>query len=101
MPQTALRELRILFAHRHPNVVSLLAVARGKQADSIFLVFEYCEHDLARLVGANGLPFTGARRFARRDALALLGRGPPPPPSARGAARNSPPPQPPTDQSRR
>ena len=47
MPLTSLREIRLLRASRHPNVVQLLEIAVGNKLDSIFLVLEYCENDLA------------------------------------------------------
>ncbi|KAJ0394918.1 hypothetical protein ATCC90586_003500 [Pythium insidiosum] len=37
---------------RHPNCVQLLDVVVGRKRSSVFLVFEYCEHDLALLLRA-------------------------------------------------
>ena len=53
IPQTALREIRLLrtCAH-HPHVVRLRGVVSGAKPDSIFLVFDYAEHDLAQLLDA-------------------------------------------------
>lgn len=34
----------------HPNIVELLEVAVGKNKDSVFLIFEYCEIDLINLL---------------------------------------------------
>lgn len=50
MPLTSLREVRILQRVRHENVVRLLRVIQGDALNNVFLVFEYCEHDLARLI---------------------------------------------------
>jgi serine/threonine protein kinase len=50
MPLTSLREIRLLKRTVHPNVVELKEIAVGKKLESIFLVFEYCEHDLATLL---------------------------------------------------
>ena len=50
MPVTALREVRILQASRHKNIVNLLRVVTGRNAAAIFLVFEYCEHDMSKLI---------------------------------------------------
>ncbi|KAG2500660.1 hypothetical protein HYH03_001426 [Edaphochlamys debaryana] len=47
VPVTSIRELR---ACHHPNIVALKKVVTGTQAESVFLVFEYCEHDLGRLL---------------------------------------------------
>ncbi|KXZ49266.1 hypothetical protein GPECTOR_22g859 [Gonium pectorale] len=56
VPVTSIRELRVLQACRHPNVVALKKVVTGSQPDSVFLVFEYCEHDLGRLLDSLGPP---------------------------------------------
>lgn len=54
MPLTALREITLLKrAMKHPNVVLLKEVVVGFKLSSIFLVFEYCEHDLAALLERN------------------------------------------------
>ena len=58
MPVTALREVRILQSSRHKNIVNLLRVVNGKKPNAIFLVFEYCEHDLARLMEMMAKPFS-------------------------------------------
>ncbi|KAK3264188.1 hypothetical protein CYMTET_27056, partial [Cymbomonas tetramitiformis] len=60
VPVTAVRELRILQSIDHPNIVKLKKVVTGNKKDSIFLVFEYCEHDLARLVDTMRTPFSEA-----------------------------------------
>eukprot|EP00750_Incisomonas_marina_P023648 INCI5049.10.p1 GENE.INCI5049.10~~INCI5049.10.p1 ORF type:complete len:412 (-),score=52.81 INCI5049.10:620-1855(-) len=57
-PITSVREINILkrlSAARardggHPNIVQLLEIVVGKQREGVFLVFEYCEHDLAALI---------------------------------------------------
>ena len=60
MPQTSLREVGLLRRLRHPNIVRLEEVAVGTKLDSVFLVFEYCEHDLARLLDAMPSPFSAS-----------------------------------------
>lgn len=77
-PVTALREIKLLKRLVHPNCVSLLGtnhitrvrrsllitrrcysdVVVGKHRDSVFLVFEYCEHDLANLAETMPQPFS-------------------------------------------
>lgn len=57
MPVTSVRELRVLQTCKHPNLVELKRVVTGSKLDSVFLVFEYCEHDLGRLVDTMPHPF--------------------------------------------
>lgn len=50
-PMTSLREVKILrMLSEHPNIVSLKEVVVGYKSDSVFLVFEYCEIDLFKLM---------------------------------------------------
>lgn len=49
-PITSLREARVLRRLSHPNCVGLRDVAVGTQRDCVFLVFEYCEHDMSTLM---------------------------------------------------
>ena len=55
-PITALREIKILQLLKHENVVNLLEICRTKATCSnrynstFYLVFEFCEHDLAGLL---------------------------------------------------
>mmetsp|Transcript_21171 Transcript_21171/g.50165 ORF Transcript_21171/g.50165 Transcript_21171/m.50165 type:complete len:368 (+) Transcript_21171:151-1254(+) len=59
MPTTALREIGLLRSlPLHENVVRLYEVAVGSRLDAIFLVFEYCEHDVARLLDWMKNPFS-------------------------------------------
>jgi len=52
-PITAIREIKILKALRHPNIVQLRDVVSshlpGREGD-VFLAFEYCDHDLTGLL---------------------------------------------------
>lgn len=57
MPLTSLREIALLRRLRHPNVVRLHEVVVGSKLDAVFLVFEYCEHELGRLLDAMPTPF--------------------------------------------
>jgi serine/threonine protein kinase len=51
MPVTALREINLLnTVNDHPNIVKLIEVVVGYKLTSIFLVFEYCEHDISILL---------------------------------------------------
>ena len=60
MPITALREVKILQSSRHPNIISLLRVVTGVDWRKVFLVFEYCEHDMSCLLQSMRVPFTEA-----------------------------------------
>ncbi|KAF5843438.1 kinase-like domain-containing protein [Dunaliella salina] len=53
-----MRELRVLQETRHPNIVRLLKVVTGSKPDSVFLVFEFCQHDMGRLLDTMPRPFT-------------------------------------------
>lgn len=57
-PMTSIREIQLLQELQHPNIVSLLDVAVGRQADSVYLVFEYCEHDLSRVLDDDRIRLT-------------------------------------------
>lgn len=59
-PITALREIKILQLLKHENVVNLLEICRHKasqQKATFFLVFEFCEHDLAGLLSNINVKF--------------------------------------------
>jgi serine/threonine protein kinase len=50
-PLTSLREVKTLRrCCRHTNIVQLLDVVVGSGRDAVFLLFEYCEHDLSSLI---------------------------------------------------
>lgn len=50
LPVSSLREINLLLNLRHRNIVELKEVVVGQRLDSIFLVMEYCEQDLASLL---------------------------------------------------
>jgi len=56
-PRSSLREIRLLRHLRHPNIVQLLDVCCGQ---SVYLVFEYCEHDVGALLDLMERPFSQA-----------------------------------------
>ncbi|PNW73858.1 hypothetical protein CHLRE_13g575650v5 [Chlamydomonas reinhardtii] len=79
VPVTSVRELRVLQACHHPNIVQLKKVVTGSQADSVFLVFEYCDHDLGRLLdsmtppgGGGGSGGAGRRPFSISEVKGLM-----------------------------
>jgi serine/threonine-protein kinase BUR1 len=75
---TFLREVKILRALRHPNIVQLREVISGnsKKPSDAFLVFEYVEYDLQdvlRWLSDRGLklPPESVRHYLRQLAEAL------------------------------
>lgn len=62
-PITALREIKILQLLKHDNVVRLLEICRTKATpynrnkSTFYLVFEFCEHDLAGLLSNYNVKF--------------------------------------------
>ena len=49
-PITSVREIKILSDTCHSNIIRLKEVVVGYKKDSIFLVFEYCDFDLVKIV---------------------------------------------------
>uniref|UniRef100_A0A0G4FU19 Cyclin-dependent kinase 2 homolog n=1 Tax=Chromera velia CCMP2878 TaxID=1169474 RepID=A0A0G4FU19_9ALVE len=60
LPWTAVREIRLLKSLSHPNIVKLKEIAVGSDMGSIYLVFEYCDHDVANLLDRMNKPFSTA-----------------------------------------
>ncbi|ERN20499.1 hypothetical protein AMTRI_Chr01g112000 [Amborella trichopoda] len=52
------REIHILRRLDHPNVIKLEGLVTSRMSCSLYLVFEYMEHDLAGLASTPGLKFT-------------------------------------------
>lgn len=52
------REILILRRLDHPNVVKLQGLVTSRMSCSLYLVFEYMEHDLAGLAASPGIKFT-------------------------------------------
>jgi len=63
-PITALREIRILQLLKHENVVNLIEICRTKASaanryrSTFYLVFDFCEHDLAGLLSNINVKFS-------------------------------------------
>jgi cyclin-dependent kinase 9 len=59
-PITALREVRILQLLNHENIVNLLEICRqySRHKTTFFLVFDFCEHDLAGLLSNINVKFS-------------------------------------------
>ncbi|XP_047179993.1 probable serine/threonine-protein kinase At1g54610 isoform X1 [Vigna umbellata] len=52
------REILVLRRLDHPNVVKLEGLVTSRMSCSLYLVFEYMEHDLAGLAAGQGVKFT-------------------------------------------
>uniref|UniRef100_A0A0D9XXQ6 [RNA-polymerase]-subunit kinase n=1 Tax=Leersia perrieri TaxID=77586 RepID=A0A0D9XXQ6_9ORYZ len=52
------REIHILRTLDHPNVVKLQGIVTSQASQSLYLVFEYMEHDLSGLIATPGLKLT-------------------------------------------
>ncbi|KAF5476503.1 hypothetical protein F2P56_003251 [Juglans regia] len=52
------REILVLRRLDHPNVVKLEGLVTSRMSCSLYLVFEYMEHDLAGLAACQGVKFT-------------------------------------------
>jgi len=59
-PITALREIRILQLLNHENIVNLIEICRqySKHKTTFYLVFDFCEHDLAGLLSNINVKFS-------------------------------------------
>ncbi|CAG5119404.1 unnamed protein product [Candidula unifasciata] len=63
-PITALREIKILQVLKNDNIVNLLEICRAKATpynrykSTVYLVFEFCEHDLAGLLSNPQVKFS-------------------------------------------
>jgi len=58
IPITGFREINILLNIHHENIVDMMEVVVGRSLESIFLVMEYCEQDLASLLDNMATPFS-------------------------------------------
>lgn len=58
IPVSGLREISILLACDHENIVRMKEIAVGRSLESMFLVMSYCEQDLASLLDNMQSPFS-------------------------------------------
>jgi len=61
LPLSAIREITLLLNCQHENVVAIKEVVVGRSLESVFLVMEYCEQDLASILDNMPNPFTEAQ----------------------------------------
>ncbi|KAI3785909.1 hypothetical protein L1987_45035 [Smallanthus sonchifolius] len=52
------REILILKKLNHPNIIKLQGLVTSRMSSSLYLVFEYMEHDLSGLAAVQGAKFT-------------------------------------------
>ncbi|KAM7475776.1 hypothetical protein LguiB_023019 [Lonicera macranthoides] len=52
------REILILKKLNHPNVIKLEGLVTSRMSSSLYLIFEYMEHDLSGLTAFQGIQFT-------------------------------------------
>uniref|UniRef100_A0A6A7FY80 Cyclin-dependent kinase G-2-like isoform X1 n=3 Tax=Hirondellea gigas TaxID=1518452 RepID=A0A6A7FY80_9CRUS len=57
-PITAIREVTLLLALKHPNIVDVREVVVDKQLSGVYMVMEYMEHDLKALMTIKKRPFS-------------------------------------------
>ncbi|KAF0686296.1 Aste57867_21902 [Aphanomyces stellatus] len=69
-PITAIREIKLLKRLHQENCVQLKDVVVGRKRSGVFLVFEYCEHDLSALMSNIHRPFSESE--AKRVLIELL-----------------------------
>lgn len=55
------REIMILRRLDHPNIIKLEGLITSRLSSSIYLVFEYMEHDLAGLISSPDVKFSEAQ----------------------------------------
>jgi cell division cycle 2-like len=57
-PITSIREYNILLSLSHTNIVGVDRVVVGKDMDKIFMIMEYCEHELRDLIDNKAVNFS-------------------------------------------
>jgi serine/threonine protein kinase len=69
-PVNVMREIRLLRNLAHPNIVRLRDVVIGADG-AVYLVFDYCEYDLAGLLRVSALSSPQVRCYVRQILVAL------------------------------
>ncbi|KAG4399489.1 hypothetical protein GLYMA_08G240700v4 [Glycine max] len=70
------REILILRTLDHPNIMKLEGIITSQLSNSIYLVFEYMEHDLAGLVASPDIKFTDSQVEQLHKIFKLCGSPP-------------------------
>lgn len=66
------REILVLRKLDHPNVIKLEGLVTSRMSSSLYLVFEYMEHDLAGLAAVQGVKFTEPQVMDSFESLQAL-----------------------------
>lgn len=69
------REIIILRRLDHPNVIKLEGLVTSRMSCSLYLVFEYMEHDLAGLAASPDIKFTEAQVRLENSSIPSLYSG--------------------------
>ena len=60
-PITALREMNTLFYLNHPNIMGLKEIVTGSTLAKVYMVMEYCDHELKAILEEKTMSFTHAQ----------------------------------------
>lgn len=73
-PITALREVTLLLRLKHPNIINVREVVVDRTLQKVYMVMDYCEHDLKGLMEVMRHPFTQSEvKSLMRQLLAAVG----------------------------
>ncbi|KAL1155038.1 hypothetical protein V6Z11_A09G284500 [Gossypium hirsutum] len=71
------REILVLRRLNHPNVIKLEGLVTSRMSSSLYLVFDYMEHDLAGLTVSPGIKFTEPQKQPLTNRVVTLWYRPP------------------------
>ncbi|KAL1084641.1 hypothetical protein V6Z11_D09G278000 [Gossypium hirsutum] len=71
------REILVLRKLNHPNVIKLEGLVTSRMSSSLYLVFDYMEHDLAGLTASPGVKFTEPQKQPLTNRVITLWYRPP------------------------
>jgi serine/threonine protein kinase len=49
-PVTSIREINLIMGLNHDNIIKMKEIVTGESLDKIYLVMEYCDHELRYLL---------------------------------------------------
>ena len=71
-PVVTIREIKFIRELEHPNIIRLKSVVMDGKLFNVYLIFEYCEYDLAGLLRESPLRFDQAICYMRQILKGLL-----------------------------